>query len=283
MAKTERRVEDLVADAGMADALQSVLEVADEQGTVTWDDVSDDISSGQWGRLIESGLLVDGDGGFVRDDTDAAASSGDGDLSWSRYDKVAAGGVLLLFLAYTQQGLRSTFAGVMDVLLGPVDALLPFHVVVMILAILTGLWTSILQDNLMDPSVMGDYQETQQEYKEKIQAAKEAGDDERVKELRQEQMEEMDFGIFKAQFRPMVWIMLLTIPVFLWIYWMILDVGVTTQGPAMVLPLVGEISTWRTAVVGPIQLWLVWYFVCSLSFSQVMRKALNVQTSPMGT
>jgi uncharacterized membrane protein (DUF106 family) len=50
----------------------------------------------------------------------------------------------------------------------------------------------------------------------------------------------------------------------------------------MVLPLVGEVSTWQTSVLGPVQLWLVWYFVCSLSFSQILRKALNVQTSPMG-
>jgi uncharacterized membrane protein (DUF106 family) len=95
-------------------------------------------------------------------------------------------------------------------------------------------------------------------------------------------MENMDTGIFKAQFRPMVWIMLLTIPAFLWMYWMILDVGVSAAQPALVIPLYGEVPTWTTAVVGPIQIWLVWYFVCSLGFSQIMRKALNVQTSPTG-
>jgi uncharacterized membrane protein (DUF106 family) len=87
-------------------------------------------------------------------------------------------------------------------------------------------------------------------------------------------------GMFKAQFRPMVWIMLLTIPVFLWLYWMVLDVGITATEPAMVLPLVGEVTTWRTKVLGPIQLWLVWYFLCSMGFNQILRKALNVQTSP---
>ncbi|WP_159900079.1 DUF106 domain-containing protein [Salinirussus salinus] len=295
MAKTERRVEDLVGDGEeMADALSAVLAVADEKGTVSWGDVSDDLSSGEWGRLIESGLLVDADGdGFVLDDPEGVrealseaepAESEEKDLSWSRRDKLAGLGVLLLFLAYSQQGLRDVIAGDgINLVLGPLNATLPFHVVVLILALATGLWTAVLQDNMMDTSIMSDYQETQQEFKEKIEEAKERGDDERVKELRQEQMEEMDLGVFKAQFRPMVWIMLLTIPVFLWIYWMVLDGHVIETGTAMVLPLVGEVSTWQTAVVGPIQLWLVWYFVCSLSFSQIMRKALNVQVSPTGT
>jgi uncharacterized membrane protein (DUF106 family) len=295
MAKTERRVADIVGDGEeMADALSAVLDVADEQGTVSWGDVSDDLSSGEWGRLIESGLLVDAGGdGFVLDDPEGVREalseadpdeSEEQDLSWSRRDKLAGLGVLLLFLAYSQQGLRDVIAGDgLNLVLGPLNATLPFHVVVLILALATGLWTAILQDNMMNTNVMSDYQETQQEFKEKIEEAKERGDDERVKELRQEQMEEMDLGVFKAQFRPMVWIMLLTIPVFLWIYWMVLDGHVVETGTAMVLPLVGEVSTWQTAVVGPIQLWLVWYFVCSLSFSQIMRKALNVQVSPTGT
>jgi uncharacterized membrane protein (DUF106 family) len=292
MAKTERRVEDIVGDGeAMADALSAVLAVADEQGTVSWGDVSDDLSSGEWGRLIESGLLVDAGGdGFVLDDpegvrealSEAEPDESDGkDLSWSRRDKLAGVGVLLLFLAYSQQGLRDVIAGDgINLVLGPLNATLPFHVVVLVLALATGLWTAVLQDNMMDTSIMSDYQETQKNFKQKIEEAKERDDDERVKELRQEQMEEMDLGVFKAQFRPMVWIMLLTIPVFLWIYWMVLDGHVVETGTAMVLPLIGEVSTWRTAVVGPIQLWLVWYFVCSLSFSQVMRKALNVQVSP---
>ena len=292
MAKTERRVEDIVGDGeAMADALSAVLAVADEQGTVSWGDVSDDLSSGEWGRLIESGLLVDAGGdGFVLDDpegvrealSEAEPDESDGkDLSWSRRDKLAGVGVLLLFLAYSQQGLRDVIAGDgINLVLGPLNATLPFHVVVLVLALATGLWTAVLQDNMMDTSIMSDYQETQKNFKQKIEEAKERDDDERVKELRQEQMEEMDLGVFKAQFRPMVWIMFLTIPVFLWIYWMVLDGHVVETGTAMVLPLIGEVSTWRTAVVGPIQLWLVWYFVCSLSFSQVMRKALNVQVSP---
>jgi uncharacterized membrane protein (DUF106 family) len=86
-----------------------------------------------------------------------------------------------------------------------------------------------------------------------------------------------NLGMFKEQFRPMVWIMLLTIPVFLWMYWMILTQGVGSLEVTM--PLVGEVS-WRQGVVGPLQAWILWYFVCSMGFSQLIRKSLNLQTTP---
>ncbi|MFB6312310.1 MAG: DUF106 domain-containing protein, partial [Salinirussus sp.] len=128
-----------------------------------------------------------------------------------------------------------------------------------------------------------DYQEKNKELRERRKKAKERGDDEALQEIQKEQMAMMseNAGMFKAQFRPMVWIMLLTIPVFLWMYWMILDVGVGgATDVVMVLPLVGEVTGWQMGVIGPLQAWILWYFVCSMGFAQIMRKALNVQTSP---
>ena len=69
MARTAPKVERLAEDGeAMTDALSTVLAAAEESGTVTWSDVSEDLTSGEWGRLIESGLLIDADGeGFVED------------------------------------------------------------------------------------------------------------------------------------------------------------------------------------------------------------------------
>jgi uncharacterized membrane protein (DUF106 family) len=47
----------------------------------------------------------------------------------------------------------------------------------------------------------------------------------------------------------------------------------------MILPLFGEIATWSQRI-GPMWAWIIWYFVCSMSFSQIVRKALDVQTTP---
>jgi len=293
MPRTARKIEEL-ADEGehMTDALTAVLAVAEEQGTVTWSDVSDDMTSGEWGRLIEKGLLVDAGGdGFVVDDPegirdaleDADPSSTDSDgVSFTQYDKMAVGGVLMLFLGYSIGSIRQLIGETLNILFGPLNSIMPFYVIVMILAILTGLWSAILQDKLGNTEVMGEYQEKNKELKERRKKAKERGDDEELERIREEQMEMMgdNLGMFKAQFRPMIWIMLFTIPVFLWLYYQILDSGVTASEPAIVLPLAGEIPTWTTTVLGPIQAWLAWYFVCSLGFGQLLRKSLNVQTSP---
>jgi len=86
-------------------------------------------------------------------------------------------------------------------------------------------------------------------------------------------------GMFKEQFRPTVWIMLLTIPLFLWMYWMILDGHVSAAESTVVLPLFGQVE-WTRGVAGPIQAWIVWYFLCSMGFSQLLRKSMDIQMTP---
>ena len=97
----------------------------------------------------------------------------------------------------------------------------------------------------------------------------------------EEQMAAMgdQMGMFKLQFRPMVWIMVFTIPVFLWIYWKILSGNIDANEVTITVPFVGE-ADWTEGLVGPIQLWIVWYFMSSMAFTQVIRKALNIRTSP---
>ena len=305
MARSAKKAESLAEESqSMAAAMSHVLEVADEKGVVTWGDVSDDISSGEWGRLIEQGILVDVDGdGFVVDDpegvreaigesepdTDTTTTSasgdeadGDEDEGWSKWDKMAAGGTVLLFLGYSQAPIRNTIGGVIDIALGPLASVLPFYVMILVLAIFTSLNSAILQGKLMNMDKMGEYQERMQEIKERREAAKERGDDEALDEIQQEQMEAMgdQLGMFKQQFRPMVWIMLVNIPVFLWIYYMVqTNAMVPTPGPVMILPILGEVANWSDRI-GPMWVWIIWYFVCSMSFSQIVRKALNVQTTP---
>jgi uncharacterized membrane protein (DUF106 family) len=297
MARTASKVQDLVAeDPEMEGALEYLLERSDE-GTVSWSDVSDELTSGQWGRLIETGILVDSDGegfdvanpGAVRDaledDDLELPDAPDTDSSWSKWDKIAAVGSAAMFAGYTFRSVREPLARALNVFLGPLLDVLPFFAVVMVLAMFTGLYSTLLQSNLMNMEVMGAYQDRMKEIKQRRQEAKERGDDEALEQIQDEQMEAMadNLGMFKEQFRPMVWIMVLTIPVFLWMYAIIgfrgqplypeIELG------AIVMPLIGEVG-WNQGLVGPLQAWIVWYFVCSMCFTQIIRKALNIQTTP---
>ena len=70
MSKVEKRVRSLIReDSEMRDAVEVSLDNATD-GEVQWIDVRDKITSGQWGRLIEKEVLVDGETGFALADRD---------------------------------------------------------------------------------------------------------------------------------------------------------------------------------------------------------------------
>jgi uncharacterized membrane protein (DUF106 family) len=305
MPRIESKVRDLVAgDDGMRAAVEIVLDRADD-GDVKWLDVKDELSSGRWGRLIETGVLVEGEEGFqladraatesgleTDDSSDTSTDSNvaletevdDDESSWSIYDKGAGVLTIGLFVGYSWKPLRDLIGTVMDVPLDPLEELLPFYAVVMILALATGLYSTLLQANLMNMEKMSAYQSRMKEIQERRKEAKEEGDDDALDAIQDEQMDAMgdQLGMFKEQFRPMVWIMFLTIPVFLWMYWSI-GVGANAEAQVslstLVLPLVGEVA-WTDSVLGPIQAWIVWYFLCSMGFTQIIRKSLNIDISP---
>ncbi|MFC7227573.1 DUF106 domain-containing protein [Salinirubellus salinus] len=315
MAQTAEKVESLVgSDGRMEEVLRHVLDRA-EDGAVSFADVSDEVDSGEWGRVIERGLLVeDGDEYVVRDPAgvrealDAAVwkdrPSGSGatdleppedDSSWSTYDKAAALGAVGLFAGYSITPVRNAIGNVMDVGLGFLDAALPFYVVILVLALFTGLYSTLLQSNLMNTEKMAYYQQKMKDLQNRRKEAQESGDEAELDRIQEEQMEAMgeNLGMFKEQFRPMVWIMLLTIPVFLWMYWMILSPEQAVTPAQITMPLIGELNAvpdgvqglkpdqgWRTQVIGPLEAWIVWYFVCSMGFNQIIRKSLNIQTTP---
>ncbi|AFZ71408.1 DUF106 domain-containing protein [Natronobacterium gregoryi] len=313
MTRTAEKVNTLVReDAAMTDALEAVREAADENGgELQWGDVNDDLTSGQWGRLIEKGVLVDGEEGFEIADREAFDDALDGDVDeisvpevdiddektkWSQWDKMAAVGSLLLMIGYWFDSVRNTVGGTIDFVMGPLDAVLPFYAVILAVAMLTGLYSTLLQANLMNPEIIGKYQERmqamqekQKDVRERKQEAEERGANDaeieqlenELEDVREEQMEAMaeNLGMFKEQFRPMVWIMLFTIPLFLWMYWKILDGGVSEAELQMVMPIAGEVRL-DQGLLGPMWAWIVWYFLCSMGFTQLLRKSLNIDMTP---
>ena len=298
MSKVERRVRSLVREDGeMRDAIETVLDHA-SGGEVRWIDVRDEITSGQWGRLIEKEILVDGDEGFaladrseietgLEDDDDGGSDVETPETtSWSKWDKLAGLATVGAFVGYAVGPVRDAIAGSLDVVLGPLLNVVPFYVVIMVIALATGLYSTLLRAGLMDMEKMGAYQERMKDIQERRKEAEERDDDEALDEIQEEQMEAMgdQLGMFKEQFRPMVWIMFLTIPAFLWMFWVIGYRGSDAAYPAvaaqeLVVPFAGSV-TWDTGIVGPIQMWILWYFLCSMAFTQLVQKSLNIQMSP---
>jgi uncharacterized membrane protein (DUF106 family) len=299
MVRTAEKVESLIEeDEGFADALASVKRVAEQNGgEVKWNDVEGDVTSGQWGRLIEQGVLrsSEGDGFELADPEGVGEVVGDDgsvdlpeapdvdsdESSWSQWDKMAGLGSLAMMVGYYFNPVRNAIGAVMNTVLGPIDAVLPFYAVVMIVAMVTSVYSMLLQSNLMNTEKMAEYQEQMKAIQERRKEAKERGDDEALERIQEEQMEAMgdQLGMFKEQFRPMVWVMVLTIPIFLWLYWMTNTGQIPAAEQSAVLPFAGEIR-WDVGIVGPMQAWIVWYFLCSMGFTQLIRKSLDIQTTP---
>lgn len=302
MSKVERKVRALVAEDGdMREAIRAVLDHASD-GEVKWVDVRDEITSGQWGRLIEKGVLVDGESGFAladrdaieaglepeEDDSGAAASTGSDtetpdEASWSKWDKLAGLVTVGFFVGYMMEPVRNVIAGAVDLVFGPLLNVVPFYVVVMVVALATGLYSTLLRAGLMDMERMSQYQDRMKEIQERRKEAKERDDQEALDQIQEEQMEAMgdQLGMFKEQFRPMVWIMFLTIPAFLWMYWAVGYRGSEAQYELgqLIVPIAGSVE-WTQGILGPIQMWIVWYFLCSMAFTQIVQKSLNIEMSP---
>jgi uncharacterized membrane protein (DUF106 family) len=304
MARTAEKAAALVNESDeMREALERVRSVAEENGgDVRWVDVKDDISSGEWGRLLEKDVLVESDDGFEFADREAVDEvlDGDGDVdgdveidelpevedegsSWTQRDKLAGVAAVVMMTGYYFNPIRSAVGGVLDVFMGPLNDVLPFYAVILVISIITGLYSSLLQSNMVDHEKVSAYQERFQALQEREKEAKERGDDAAVERLQEKRMDAMgdQMQMMKENFRPMAWIMLLTIPAFLWMYWMIGARGGTTHlvglEQTVVMPFTGEVN-WQEGGLGPIPAWIAFYFLCSMGFTQVMRKALDLDT-----
>ncbi|MFC6977205.1 DUF106 domain-containing protein [Halomicroarcula sp. GCM10025709] len=291
----DQRVASVLEDPAMREAITTVFERSDDGSeSLQWRDVSDTLSSEEWGRLIRDGLLVSDGAGFSvanpdrvgeilrqTESAEATAEANDIDVEpWAWYDKAAGLATLFLFAGYWNTGIRDMIASFDDLLLAPVTDALPFFAVVIVLSVVTGLYSTMLQARLQDTETMRAYQERITELKERKEAAKERGDDDVVEDIQAEQMEAVgdQLGMFKLQFRPMVWIMLLTIPVFLWLRWKVRGGHLGPNETGLVVPIAGAVG-WQEPLLGPMTTWIVWYFLCSMVARQIIQKALDIQLS----
>jgi len=282
--------ETLQGDDALADAAGHVLDRAESgDGTVTWSDVSGDVPAEQWGRLLESELLVATGAGFVLDDPDAVRSAldeceldagsvdaADTDDGWTRQDKVAGVGALCLMASYQVPVMKNTIGSTAHLLFGPVEATLPFGLTVALLAVATTLVSTTLRKRLTDGREREQLQERMQQVNDRLEAARERGDEAAVERLTERQRELMgkQLGALKGMLRPMVYTMLVTVPVFLWLSWLTVNPAAAITPAAQMLPFMGRV-VWTARLVGPMQVWMVWYFVCNVLASVVGKRAVR--------
>ena len=198
---------------------------------------------------------------------------------------IALGAMVAMMLLYQWQDARNVIAGIVDVVIAPFEAMgLPFFALVLILATITGLYSSLLQKYTIDYEGMKKQQEKMKEFNTKFREAQRLGDERLIKKMQAQQQAMMNeqMKTSQAQFKPMAYILVVTIPIFFWLYKRVSEMptpDVLTQAiadltNAIVIPFGGLMSYQATVLIFPA--WLLWYILCSLCMTQIIRKTLNI-------
>jgi uncharacterized membrane protein (DUF106 family) len=200
-----------------------------------------------------------------------------GKLAKSLDNVALALGFFLFFGIMVSGDLRHNIGVVMDAVLGWLPAILPFHVVLFVLAAITGLYASLIQKYTMDWDFLKNQQEKMKNLQSGMREAQLSGDKARLQQLQAEQMKMVSEQgkMMQMQFKPMLYIGIVSIPLFMWAYWYIDPSYSHLPTPIMNFPFWGTHTITQT-IIGPVVYWFYWYFVCSLPVSQIIRKALDI-------
>lgn len=171
------------------------------------------------------------------------------------------------------EGFRTQVGEVVEILLGPLPDILPFHLMLFVMAAITGLYASLIQKYTMDWELMRRVQEHMKNFQKEFREAQLSDNQAKLKKLEAQRaaMMEDQMKMSKQQFKPMAYISIISLPLFMWAYFFISQ----HPNPTLVFPFWGEKVLTKFAL-GPIQYWIYWYFICSLPISQIIRKGLNI-------
>ena len=180
----------------------------------------------------------------------------------------------IIFLS-TIPMVRQVVGTAMDLLLGPLLAppiALPFFAIILILSALTGLYSSLLQKYTVDYERMQEAQEGMKEFQREYRDAQLSKDEKRIKKLesKRDKMMKEQMEVSQSQFKPMAYILLVSLPIFFWLIYNMPLIQAT-----ITFPYFGAMSIYH-GTIWIVPAWILWYMLCSLCISQVIRKSMNI-------
>lgn len=194
---------------------------------------------------------------------------------WDKYSIWFTFGFMFLMMwAYTVPWLKDGVGQAIDAVFAPLVTTfaIPFYILIVILSGFTGLYSSIIQKYTIDYSKMTESQERMKEFQTEFREAQLSQDEKKIKKLeaKRDRVMKEQMEMSQQQFKPMIYIMVLTIPIF---FWLLYRLAQTTS--TITLPYYG-VHGLNDAIIWVIPAWILWYMICSITLSQVIRKALNI-------
>jgi len=194
---------------------------------------------------------------------------------WDKYGiYIALMFMMLMMFSYSIEWLRVGVGQGIDVVFAPLlDWFkIPFYILIVILSALTGLYSSIIQKYTIDYEKMTGAQERMKEFQTEYREAQLSQDEKKIKKLeaKKDRIMKEQLEMSQNQFKPMAYILVLTVPIFFWLLFRLGQVKST-----ITLPYAGTIGLHDPAL-WIIPAWILWYMICSITISQVIRKSLNI-------
>ena len=196
-------------------------------------------------------------------------------------NKIILGLGIILFIGVMIPSVRSIIGRGMDTLMSPVLALVGdqnFFLILSVMAVVTAIYSSLIQKYVVDQSRMIEFQERMKIFQKEMKEAQATQNTYMLKKMEEQQAEIMkeQMDVMKDQFKPMFYIVLVSLPLLMWAYFYI---GGHPEA-SIIFPFWGERALSDT-VFWMFTHWLYWYFISSLAFSQVFRKILNIRAAGM--
>ncbi|MDD1673634.1 MAG: DUF106 domain-containing protein [Methanomicrobiales archaeon] len=180
-----------------------------------------------------------------------------------------------LMLSYGIAPLRRGIGMAVNLVFGPLNGAFPFYIVIVILSTFTALYSSIIQKYTIDYDRMQEVQARMKEFQKEFREAQLSEDEKKIKKLeaKRNRMMQEQLELSRDQFKPMAYILLVSVPIFLWLLFIM--PGIEPKLAYIDFPFLG-LKGLNAPAFGPLPAWILWYMLCSLSVSQIIRKSMNI-------
>ena len=194
---------------------------------------------------------------------------------WDKYGiYIALAFMMLMMFSYSITWLRQSVGQGIDSVFSPFVTTfgIPFYILIVILSAFTGLYSSIIQKYTIDYERMTEVQERMKEFQTEYREAQLSQDEKKIKKLdaKKDRVMREQLEMSQQQFKPMAYILVITVPIFFWLLFRLAEVKST-----ITFPLLGTLEL-HTPAIWIIPAWILWYFICSITLSQIIRKSLNI-------
>ncbi len=188
--------------------------------------------------------------------------------------------VIYLVMTLLYAFLRNPIGQAMNSLVGGLVTSLhiPMFITILLFSVITGSYSSLLLNRFVDQDRVKESQAEMREFQKEYREAQLAGDKGKLKKLepRRAEVMELSMEVQSQTMKPMPYILIVSLPIFGWLSFIMYSSTLSSYVSTTInLPFFGALAYTQGVILG-FPVWLIWYLLCSLVFTQVIRKTLGM-------